>query len=272
MKNSFFKIHVDKNKYLINYSERGKGKSILFIHGWLHSNEIWSEVEKTISKSYKCIAIDLPGFGNSAPIEKRYISLNYYSRIADRIVKFVSNNYDLRLIVSDSLGALLILELLKSNSIKEIPLIMSGCPVEGLPKKFNLLKTRGLVSFLLYTLHIMPNFLSGFFIKIASIFTIKKYRNINSSLLNGVLNADPITSELLLKEIFDYSSKIKEVYPKNSIVLRGQYDRIIRSSSLKKLSDILGSKYLEISYSGHTPMIENPAEYISAIHEVLRNS
>lgn len=46
----------------------GTGKTLVFLHGFCESKEIWDAFSKPLAEYYRIIAIDLPGFGkNNAP-------------------------------------------------------------------------------------------------------------------------------------------------------------------------------------------------------------
>ncbi|WP_276501392.1 alpha/beta hydrolase [Terrimonas pollutisoli] len=45
------------------YIEKGKGKTILFIHGLGGNISHWEKAINELSSSYQCIAVDLPGYG-----------------------------------------------------------------------------------------------------------------------------------------------------------------------------------------------------------------
>lgn len=50
----------------VSYADVGKGEStLLFVHGLSSNLEAWKYNIETLSKSYRCIALDLPGFGRS---------------------------------------------------------------------------------------------------------------------------------------------------------------------------------------------------------------
>ncbi|MBS1652034.1 MAG: alpha/beta hydrolase [Bacteroidetes bacterium] len=49
----------------IAYNVIGKGRVVVFLHGFLGSMQIWEQVAQNIAKSYKVITIDLPGHGKS---------------------------------------------------------------------------------------------------------------------------------------------------------------------------------------------------------------
>lgn len=49
----------------ITFSDTGKGRVVVLLHGFLGSKEIWETTIGNLSKSYRVIAIDLPGHGES---------------------------------------------------------------------------------------------------------------------------------------------------------------------------------------------------------------
>lgn len=55
-------------KSKIHYTDSGKGRVIVLLHGFLGSLEVWSELCKKLSKSFRVIAIDLPGHGETPSI------------------------------------------------------------------------------------------------------------------------------------------------------------------------------------------------------------
>ena len=55
-------------KIKVHYTDSGKGRVIVLLHGFLGSHEIWSEFIKKLSKKFRVIAIDLPGHGKTPSI------------------------------------------------------------------------------------------------------------------------------------------------------------------------------------------------------------
>lgn len=52
-------------KEKVTFSDTGKGRAVVLLHGFLGSHEIWNDTSKNLSKSYRVIAIDLPGHGKT---------------------------------------------------------------------------------------------------------------------------------------------------------------------------------------------------------------
>ncbi len=55
-------------KSKIHYSDTGKGRVLVLLHGFLGSQEVWTEFVKKLSKKFRVIAIDLPGHGQTPSI------------------------------------------------------------------------------------------------------------------------------------------------------------------------------------------------------------
>lgn len=49
----------------VAYIDKGKGRVVVLLHGFLGSKEIWEGTINNLSKSYRVIAIDLPGHGST---------------------------------------------------------------------------------------------------------------------------------------------------------------------------------------------------------------
>ena len=49
----------------ITYREAGSGEPVVFVHGFPLSSLTWRKVVPELSEAYRCIALDLPGAGES---------------------------------------------------------------------------------------------------------------------------------------------------------------------------------------------------------------
>jgi pimeloyl-ACP methyl ester carboxylesterase len=68
------------NDLKINYKIAGEGEPILILHGWGGSSDSWVEVSEILSKKFKVICPDLPGFGKSDQ-PKSPIGVEGYAKI-----------------------------------------------------------------------------------------------------------------------------------------------------------------------------------------------
>jgi len=49
----------------IFYNDTGSGLPVVFLHGFCETSDIWSGIQNHLSKKFRVITIDLPGFGGS---------------------------------------------------------------------------------------------------------------------------------------------------------------------------------------------------------------
>jgi pimeloyl-ACP methyl ester carboxylesterase len=49
----------------IHFSDHGKGKTIVFLHGFTESSEIWKPFAELMQKRFRVVTVDLPGHGKS---------------------------------------------------------------------------------------------------------------------------------------------------------------------------------------------------------------
>lgn len=57
------------------YNDTGEGFPVVFLHGFCETSDIWSGIQSKLSKNYRVITLDLPGFGGS-PILNYSFSLD----------------------------------------------------------------------------------------------------------------------------------------------------------------------------------------------------
>src|ERR1051326_356905 len=57
--------HADFRNVKVRFSDKGKGRAIVLLHGFLESLEIFNGLSDKLSKSFRVISIDLPGHGQT---------------------------------------------------------------------------------------------------------------------------------------------------------------------------------------------------------------
>ncbi|HEX5688382.1 MAG TPA: alpha/beta fold hydrolase [Roseiflexaceae bacterium] len=75
---------------LIHYEEKGpaNGPIAVLVHGWSSSSFTWAPVLPSLSKRYRCIAIDLPGYGRSPAPRTPPTIAGYADLVAELIESF----------------------------------------------------------------------------------------------------------------------------------------------------------------------------------------
>ncbi len=82
-----YEVQVDDHRWV--YLEGGKGKTILFVHGFGADKDRWGTFITSFSKDYRVVAPDLPGFGESSRIASACYDIPTQVKRLDRFVKIL---------------------------------------------------------------------------------------------------------------------------------------------------------------------------------------
>src|SRR3989338_3131606 len=76
----------------IHYVQQGKPNRqvVLLLHGWSSSWYAMSPLMPLLSARFSCIAVDLPGYGESPPLKERHTIPGYADLLA-KMIEHISN-------------------------------------------------------------------------------------------------------------------------------------------------------------------------------------
>lgn len=75
----------------IHYKTVGQGNTVVLLHGFLESMEIWKKFSKVLSNEFQVISIDLPGHGKSSCIAQTH-SMDYMAKSVKAVLEFLKIN------------------------------------------------------------------------------------------------------------------------------------------------------------------------------------
>lgn len=80
------KVNLPQSGFDIAYTDEGKGeKTIIFIHGLGSYLQAWIKNVETLKENYRCISIDLPGYGKSSK-QPHSGQMTFYASIINEII------------------------------------------------------------------------------------------------------------------------------------------------------------------------------------------
>ncbi len=91
----------------VEYKEKGTGKLLVFLHGYMETLNIWDKVQNVLSKEFKVITIDLPGHGNSG-VSSEIHTMDFMADAVDAVVEDAGENK--LSIIGHSMGGYVALE------------------------------------------------------------------------------------------------------------------------------------------------------------------
>jgi len=112
---------------MVHYEALGRGRPIVFLHGWTGSWRYWINAMQVASTSYRAYAIDLFGFGDTVRDPSRYT----LEKQADLINRFLEEMGIGRVaLVGHDLGALVALAFIKQKPESVDRVMAVNCPFE----------------------------------------------------------------------------------------------------------------------------------------------
>jgi pimeloyl-ACP methyl ester carboxylesterase len=125
---------------MLHYTESGRGKTLVLIHGFCESNEIWKKFQLRLSQKYRVICPDLPGFGKS-PLKVKDIGVAYYAEMLKELLSFL--NVEQCCMIGHSLGGYVTLAFAEkySSMLNSFGLFHSTAFADNIEKKESRNKT-----------------------------------------------------------------------------------------------------------------------------------
>jgi pimeloyl-ACP methyl ester carboxylesterase len=252
----------------VNFSDTGRGRVVVLLHGFLGSHKIWSKTTLNLSKSYRVIAIDLPGHGATDCFG--YV---HTMDLMAKCVKAVMQSLNLKkyVIIGHSMGGYVGLAFadLFPDSLRGLCLFHSTAYADTEEKKVDRNRAVKIVKRnpSIYTTEVIKNLFAtkhlnrlkteiSFAQKIAS--TISKQSIISS--LEGM--KDRPNRDIILGLV---------EYPIMMVI--GELDNVLPCQQLLDQSNLIKNKHvLYLEQEGHMGFLENPNVCIKKLRKFLRNS
>jgi pimeloyl-ACP methyl ester carboxylesterase len=113
---------------IVHYEVLGRGRPLIFLHGWVGSWRYWMPTMQAASISFRAYAVDLWGFGDSARHVEGY-SLENQSRLLDEFLEKLGIGKIA--LIGHGLGALAALNFTARNSHIVDRLMLISLPLEA---------------------------------------------------------------------------------------------------------------------------------------------
>lgn len=238
------------NNTKIYYNILGKGKPIVFLHGWGSSSKVFYNLAKHLSNSYKIILFDLPGFGNSdEPIES--IEVSGYLEVVNKLLKEL--DIDNPIIIAHSLGGRIAAKFY--NKIDRLVLIGSA----GLKTKRSLR-----LKYKIYTYKLMKCILSLLHMNKTKERLIRKSGSVDYR------NASVIMKKTLINVVNEDLRKSYEKIKVPTLIIWGEDDKETPLWMGKEINSLVeNSELVVIKNAGHYVFVDRSNEVKKVIDKFL---
>ena len=68
---------------IVHYEAYGRGRPVIFLHGWLGSWELWRDSIEALGKEFRTYALDFFGFGDSFDRNEDFTVSNFVELVSE---------------------------------------------------------------------------------------------------------------------------------------------------------------------------------------------
>ena len=112
------------NGQLIEYKDEGKGKTIVLLHGWGSNLGSFDELTRFLTKSYRVVRLDFPGFGSSPKPSDEW-NVDSYAQLTAAFLKKLDVT-SVYAIMGHSFGGRVIIKAISKNYINPEKVVLFG--------------------------------------------------------------------------------------------------------------------------------------------------
>jgi pimeloyl-ACP methyl ester carboxylesterase len=246
----------------IFYTDQGQGFPVILIHGFCETHEVWARFGRVLSKDFRVISIDLPGFGKSAPLPQIFSVADAASAVNGLLVKL---GIEQCVPIGHSLGGYVTLAMVSQQSslFSAFGLFHSTAYADSDERKVSRNKV---VEFV--TKNGVPPFIETF---IPPLFHDKAHPDIPMA-VKMALQTKQETLVGYARAMRDRPNltSVIEKFNRPIIFIAGEKDTVIPVETLQKQANLALNPHLHIILdAAHMGMFEKETETVNLIHRFL---
>ncbi len=254
---------VDIGGLQVHYRDEGQGPALVLLHGAASSLFTWDAWAADLSKNYRVIRYDLPGFGLTGPNATKDYSMAWHVRFLEAFLNKL--NVPSCALAGNSFGGRIALEFASAHPdrVKKLILVDAG----GYP-----MPPRKILAMRLARMPVAGRVVEYMTPRFFVAMTIRQMYGDPSRLTDAVIDRyyDMIlragnreTFRILSRSVESVSTRKIQALAVPTLILWGAQDRTIPVSYAERFHrDIRGSRLIVYPGVGHGPMEEIPADTI----------
>ncbi|MBC7694572.1 MAG: alpha/beta hydrolase [Burkholderiales bacterium] len=250
----------------VTFSDTGKGRALVLLHGFLGSHKIWAGTIECLSKSFRVIAIDLPGHGDTDCFG--YV---HTSELIAKCVKHVMDDLRLKkyVIIGHSMGgyAALAFADLFPDTLRGLCLYHSTAFADSEEKKRD--RTRSIkvvkANHKIFTTEVVKN-----------LFAAKNTKYLKEEIAFAQKIAAKTSKQSIIASLEGMKDRPNRDmilgmahYPIMMVI--GELDNVLPCGQLLEQSEMIQNKHiLYLEHDGHMGFLESPRASNAALKKFIR--
>lgn len=251
------------NGVSLNVDERGEGSPVAFIHGLGADSGSWDDEQSHFAKRYRTIAYDVRGHGKSS----RGGAYSLENHVEDLRCLLDALGIDRCAVMGASMGSYIAQGFATKypQRVKELALIVTKS--NGMTSSSARILEEHKFELETLTHREKQQFLLGYAFG-PNVEPQKKQAHIRK-LMSSLLSEDEMAAAAGALAGFDFREALPGVTAK-TVVIAGSYDRLNPPSEGAVCASLIpGSRFVELTRSGHFPVVEQRHDYLQALDSLV---
>jgi pimeloyl-ACP methyl ester carboxylesterase len=259
----------------MRFADVGQGPPIVFIHGTGGSWRLWANNIAELARSHRVVAVDLPGFGSSEPMDPPDDMSPYAERVS-ALLKDVGLGP--ATVVGHSLGGIVCLHLAANHRDQVHSLVLvdsGGAPVSRFRKVLIAVSLRTMQMAMAHPALISAAFRIPGLRRTCLGFVVHRPESIAPELLHSVYRdmRAPGVAAAIAAGVKDAIGERLWRIQLPVLLLWGERDRVLPVKLGRALASTLtDARLVTFPDTGHCPNIEQPESFNEAISDWIRRS
>ena len=249
-------IYTYKN-IKVNINVQGEGDPILLLHGWGCSNEIFRDIQQTLSQSYTTYNFDFPGFGASDEPETIWGTEDYTAMVEQFVT---DNNIKSPALVGHSFGGRISIIYASRNDVSRVVLVDAAGIKPKRPFKYY---------WKVYTFKTLKWLCNTILPKDKAQAIIDKRRKGAGS--NDYNNASPMMRAILSKVVNEDLTNLLPKIKAPTLLFWGNMDTATPISDAKTMERLIPDAGLVVAHgTGHFSFLENAGLFTAVMKNFFK--
>ncbi|MBO5334450.1 MAG: alpha/beta hydrolase [Clostridia bacterium] len=232
----------------VSFLQKGTGKDLVFLHGYLSSKEAFAAQTAYFSRFYRVTAIDFLGQGKSPPLTEPY-SVDDYAAWTEQVLSAL--NVENPHVIAHSFGCRVLIKMAKRGRQVFDKLILTGPAGVVFPRGLGYRYKVGAYRFVR---------------KIAPRFAEKNFGSTEYRTLSPVMKES-------YKKIVNEDLRATAACLSNAVlIIEGERDEVTPMKEAQAYCDVMKNARLERIDGGHFAFAENPVAFNILVEEFLQNA
>jgi pimeloyl-ACP methyl ester carboxylesterase len=120
------------DNHVVHYEVLGRGRPVLFLHGWLGSWRYWFPTMEVVSDHFRTFSFDFWGFGDSRQTGLRATGQESIRHYSDQVLRFLNElGIDRVMLVGHSMGGMVAMKTALDHPERVTRVVTVGAPFAG---------------------------------------------------------------------------------------------------------------------------------------------